>query len=425
MLHEQRPLRVCIDARLISGTSGGVEQVIIGLASALSKLDDGDEEYLFLAYEGEDAWLKPLVGGACRMFYSPAATLHPGWARSLKKFPKVRVALRKLLSLLRKRSPQLLTLPRSDGTLESSGVEVMHFTLQSAFLTDVPSIYQPHDLQHAHLPEFFTAEQRALRDFTYRAFCEQARMVVAMTSWGKRDLIEHFNLPEDKVRIVPWAPVIHAYASPTQDDLAAAQLKFRLPCDFVFYPAQTWPHKNHIKLLEAIALLRDRHGLIVSLVASGHRNDFYTHIEQRARELKLTDQVRFPGFVTPLELQCLYKLCRGVVFPSKFEGWGMPLTEAFLAGAPVACSNATSLPDLVADAGLIFNPDDVEEMADAIRRLWTNEALRQTLVGRGRKRVALFSWDHTARLFRAHYRRTANRPLTGEDRAILAAPPLL
>jgi glycosyltransferase involved in cell wall biosynthesis len=102
----------------------------------------------------------------------------------------------------------------------------------------------------------------------------------------------------------------------------------------------------------------------------------------------------------------------------------MPLTEAF-SRARRCLLNATSLPDLVSDAGLIFNPDDVEEMADAIRRLWTNAVLRQTLVERGRKRVALFSWDHTARLFRAHYRRIANRSLTDEDRALLAAPPLV
>lgn len=421
---KQQPLRVCLDARLISGTLGGIEQFVIGLADGLSKLNDGDEEYFFLAYETSAEWIEPYVRGACRMLYGDAATRRPAWAQKLKAVPGARLAFR-TLGNLRARGQTTMAPPRSDGTIESAGIDLMHFTMQSAFLTELPNIYHPWDLQHVHLPQFFSDEERQKREEFYGAFCRQAQMVAVATTWTKRDVMENLKLAEDKVQVVPIAPVLAAYPTPTSDDMAAVKQKFSLPDAFIFYPAQTWAHKNHIKLLEALALLRDRHGLIIPLVSSGHRNDFYTHIEQRASELKLIDQVRFPGFVTPLELQCLYKLCRGVVFPSKFEGWGMPLTEAFLAGAPVACSNATSLPDLVADAGLIFNPDDVEEMADAIRRLWTNEALRQTLVGRGRKRVALFSWDHTARLFRAHYRRTANRPLTGEDRAILAAPPLL
>lgn len=424
MSFQQRPLRVCLDARLISGTLGGIEQFVIGLADGLSKLKDGDEEYLFLAYETSAEWIEPYVDGACRMLYGDAATRRPPWAQKLKALPGARAAFRKLSPLLA-RGQTTLAPPRSDGTIEGAGIDLMHFTMQSAFLTELPNIYHPWDLQHVHLPQFFSDEERQKREEFYGAFCHQARMVAVATTWTKRDVMQHFKLAEDKVQIVSVAPVLATYPTPTSDDIAAAKQKFALPDAFIFYPAQTWAHKNHIELLEALALLRDRHGLIIPLVSSGHRNDFYMHIERRVRELKLTDQVSFPGFVTPLELQCLYKLCRCVVFPSKFEGWGMPLTEAFLAGAPVACSNATSLPDLVSDAGLIFNPDDVEEMADAIRRLWTNAVLRQTLVERGRKRVALFSWDHTARLFRAHYRRIANRSLTGEDHALLAAPPLL
>jgi glycosyltransferase involved in cell wall biosynthesis len=141
------------------------------------------------------------------------------------------------------------------------------------------------------------------------------------------------------------------------------------------------------------------------------------------RELGLESSSRFPGFVTPLELRGLYELATGLVFPSRFEGWGLPVCEAFSAGLAVASSNATSLPDLVGDAGLLFDPDDAEQMANRIWELWDDPELRSTLAERGRRRAESFSFDRTARLFRAQYRRLAGRPATEEDRILLASPP--
>ena len=102
----------------------------------------------------------------------------------------------------------------------------------------------------------------------------------------------------------------------------------------------------------------------------------------------------------------------------------MPVCEAFSAGLPVACSTATSLPDLAGDAAILFDPEDAAAIADAVLRLWTDAELRADLVERGRERSELFSFDRTARLFRAHYRRVGLRPLSEEDRILLASPPL-
>lgn len=411
------PLRIGLDARLVSGLGGGVEQFVIGLASGLSNLTDGDEEYFFLAYSDGDEWIRPYLGGPCRILPGPKIA----WKRWLvSKLPVLLKAYHRFSPLW-----QAKHLPRSDGTIEKAGIDVMHFTFQWAFLTDVTSIYHPWDLQHLHLPQFFRPIERMVRERAYRAFCDRARMVSVGSTWSKRDLIRNYGLSEDKVQVVPGAPVLTAYSTPTANDLAAARRKFALPEAFVFYPAQTWAHKNHLGLLEALAILRDRNGLSVPMVSSGHLNDFFPKIEKRAGALGLTDQVRFLGFVRPIELQSLYRLCRCMVFPSRFEGWGLPIAEAFFAGAPVACSKVTSLPDLAGEAALLFNPDRPEEIAEAIHRLWTDEALRRQLIERGRKRAACFSWDRTARIFRAHYRRLANRPLTQEDRALLEAPPLL
>lgn len=421
---EAEKLSVCIDARLLSGTLGGVEQFVIGLAHGLSQLGEGDEEYLLLALPGADDWLKPYVGGACRIIHGTGATRSPAWSRRLNVPPSVRAVARKVLSpVIDRRAADELSLPHSDGTAERAGATLMHFPTQGAFLTDLPSVYHPWDLQHLHLPQFFTPEAIRARERSYRAYCDQASMVAVASSWHARDLMCHYGLPTEKVRVVPAAPVLSAYEPPTDEDLRTARAKFSLPPDFIFYPAQTWAHKNHLALLDALALLRDREGLTVPLVSSGKLNEFYPRIEERARELGLAEQIKFLGFVSTTELQSLYRLCRLVVFPTKFEGFGMPLMEAFLAGAPVASSNVTSLPEQAGDAALIFDPDRHEEIAAAVSRLWTDDALRHTLAGRGRARVSLFTYERTSRLFRAHYRRLAGRALNEEDRALLAAPP--
>ena len=417
-------LRVCVDARVTgSGSIGGVEQVIIGLASGLSGLIDGDEEYLFLTHADSDEWIRPYIRGPCQILSGPPLPPVPGWKQFLKSnMPVVRTTWQTLSPLAGNRTVRV---PVSDGTIEKAGVDVMHFATQDGFLTNIPSIYHPHDLQHLHFPGYFPRRHRLIREVTYRAFCEQARMVCVVSSWGKRDLIKHYRLPEEKVRIVPLAPMLTAYPTPSNDDLISTRKKYALPEAFVFYPAQTWAHKNHIGLLEALATLRDRHGLEIPFVSSGQLNEFFPKIRRRVRELHLTDQVWFLGFVSPLELQSLYRLCNSVVIPTKFEAASFPLWEAFLAGVPAACSNVTSLHEQAGDAALVFDPDEPENIADTVSRLWTDKALRSTLVERGRKNVARFTWENTARIFRAHYRRIANRPLTEEDEHLLSAPPLL
>jgi glycosyltransferase involved in cell wall biosynthesis len=422
-------LRICLDARLISGISGGVESVAIGLASSLSNLSDGEEEYSFLTYADSEEWLRPYIHGPCRILRGPTLPRTPlnNPAKNFltEQFPFLMDCCHKVWNGTPLAHWRPYTPPRSDGTIEAAGIEIMHFINQEGFLTKVPSIYHPHDLQHLHLPQFFSLRVILIREVLYRALCNQARLVPVASSWTKRDVKQRYGLTDEKVQVVPMAPVLTAYAHPTEYDLAVTQRKYSLPESFIFYPAQTWTHKNHLGLLEALAILRDQHHQQINLVCSGMINDFFSQIEKRIRALALSKQVQFLGFVSPLEIQCLYKLARGVVVPSKFEAASGPVWEAFLAGTPVACSNVTSLPEQAGDAALVFDPYRPAEMAGAILRLWTDETLRRHLLERGQKRVAQFSWDRTARLFRAHYRRLAQRPLNKEDRELLAAPPLI
>jgi glycosyltransferase involved in cell wall biosynthesis len=249
-------------------------------------------------------------------------------------------------------------------------------------------------------------------------------MVSLMTSWGRRDLIEKYDLPAERVKVVNWGSVLSEFPPPSADEVEATGEKLSLPEEFLLYPAQTWSHKNHLLLLDALALIRERDGVTVPLVCPGQRNRFYPQIEARVGELGLQDAVLFPGFVSSTELRGLYELARGLVFPSRFEGWGMPVTEAFASGLPVACSTATGLPDVVGDAGLLFDPEQPEQIADQVLRLWSDPELCRGLIERGRRRSEVFSVDRSVRLFRAHYRRISGTRLSDEDRILLASEPV-
>lgn len=414
-----RPLRVCLDARLDYGQAGGVEQFIIGLAHGLREVARGGERYSFLAWSDAADWLAPFAGGAVDIVTLPREPWRAGGRRVAEAMPR---SLRRVLD--RHVVPYALAHrhERSDGTIERLGFDVVHFTRQVAFETAMPSVYHPHDLQHIHLPGYFTAAERHFRSVVYRRYARQARVVVATSTWCRDDFVRHLGIPAEKVRVVPLAPVTAAYAEPTAAEIAA--MRQRVPDDFLFYPAQTWPHKNHVALIDAVAALRQR-GVVVPLVFSGRANEWRAAIEQRARERGVDGQVTFTGFVTPAELQVLYRLARAVAIPTLFEAASFPLWEAWLAERAVACSAITSLPEQAGDAALLFDPRDPASVADTVERLWTDAALRDVLVARGRARVRLFTWGETARRMRACYRLAAGHELNDDDRQLLDAPPLL
>ena len=311
--------------------------------------------------------------------------------------------------------------PPSNGVVEREGFHVVHFTTQAGFLTHVPTIYHPHDLQHVHLPQFFSPRARASRDAWYRRLCDQASIVVVTSRWTQRDVMASYGLSEEKVRVVSWPPVTAAYERPALSEIARVARDCELPSRFIFYPAQTWPHKNHLGLLEALALLRQR-GVTVPFVSSGRRNSYFPVLTRRARELGIEDQVRWLGFVDAGTLQCLYAQARAVVVPTRFEAGSGPVWEAFVAGTPVACSSVTSLPEQADGAALLFDPDDIPGMADSIERLWTDDELCASLANRGKSRIEQVDWDSAARTFRAYYRLVSGSPLSIEDRALMQRP---
>jgi glycosyltransferase involved in cell wall biosynthesis len=177
-------------------------------------------------------------------------------------------------------------------------------------------------------------------------------------------------------------------------------------------------------LLAALAALRTR-GVDNDLVCSGRLTGHYPAIQRRVRELGLESRVHFVGYVDAADLAELYRRARALVFPSWFEGWGLPVVEAFAFDLPVACADNTCLPEVAGGAAALFDPGKPETMVQAILEVWSDEAARVALVEGGRRRAAELSWSRTARIYRAVYRRVAGRSLSDEDRELLAPPTLV
>jgi glycosyltransferase involved in cell wall biosynthesis len=404
-VHVSDTLHVGIDARMNGNHFHGAAMTTMALASELCGSTSGDEQYSVLTSDRDADLVRDACGDRANVLISNPTQLRSSWVSRLVNAVH---GLRRAQAAVVRNVPGKIDVPESDGVVERAGVQVMHFTMQSAFRTSVPFIYQPHDLQHVHYPEYFSRQEIAWREKTYRTFCAEAAAVVVMTEWGKRDLIEKFSVAQEKVSVIPWAPLLERQRIPDSTTVEAIRRKYALGDEFALYPAQTWEHKNHVNLLRAIAQLKGR-GIRALAVCTGLRNHYYEKIEQETRRLKIEDRVRFLDFVSADELATLYRMCKAVVFPSRFEGWGIPVTDAMYVGAPVVCSDIEVLREQIADAALTFDPEDIDAMAGAIARVWQDNGLRTELVRRGKQRVRRFTWASTVDAFRELYRSVARQ----------------
>jgi glycosyltransferase involved in cell wall biosynthesis len=387
------PPRVVVNAQIAAGgAAGGTEQFVASLVHALGRLE-GEEAFVVVGPAGAGDWLEPYLGPNQQLVEGPTP-VRPVGTRRLSH--RVAWALDRPAAAL----------GRSDGFFEGLG-DVVHFPFQWYAPCRVPTVFNPHDLQHVHYPEFFTPEQIAYRRRAYRGACRLATVVAVESGQTRDDVVREYGVDPAKVEVVHRGPPPVVAAEPTAARLEEVKARLELPETFAIYPAQTWPHKNHLALVRALALLRDRDGLSLTLVCPGRRNDFFPTIEAEVERLGLSDQVRFPGYFEAADLQALYRLATFLVFPSLFEGGGIPITEAFRERLPIACSDTPALREYAGDAAVLFDASSPEAIAAALRRLATDDRLRAGLVERGKRRLERFSWDEAARRYQALYRRLA------------------
>jgi glycosyltransferase involved in cell wall biosynthesis len=391
-------MRVAIDARLEPGLRGGVEPVIQGLAYGLSQLS-GDDRFGFLVYDDADAWLAPFVSGPCSLIpcQQPSAKLRADdLPRSLLPLVSLAKGVRRIWRRLAAEIP-----PEPDA-VAAFNPDVVHLALQTGFRTARPSVFHPHDLQHIHHPGNFSRDDLRKRRYVYAELARQARVVVALSSWGAADITKHLGIPTERIAVVPWAPP-PSMTSASWESGAAATLGIASP--YALYPAQAWPHKNHGRLFEAWSLLARGPAQGLHLVCTGRLSANARDLLALRDRLGLSLSVHFTGHLPSERLAGLWREARMLVYPSLFEGWGIPLAEAFSLGVPATCASASCLPEVAGDAALLFDPLNPRAIADAVERLHGDETERHRLIAAGRARAAAWNWPETARRMRNVYQR--------------------
>ena len=382
-----RALRIAIDCRIPEARQGH-GAAIRYLACALSSLHESSQRYTFLVGEDLRDWMTPYLSGPCDLAVVPG-TFTPAWKEALRSWP----LLGKLGNYLPRTIPPV---PVSDGYVERQGFDLVHFPTQQAYLTSLPSVYQPWDLQHVHYPQFFSARDLTIRDLWYRAFCRQASAVCVQAEWTRNDLIASYAVPAQKIAVVPWGSPFEAYTAPSIEVRQATKRKFQLPQQFLIYPAVTWPHKNHAVLLRALALLKDEHQCKIPLYLTGAATAAQAELKQLTIALGIADQVHWLGFVSSDELQSLFATATALVFPSLFEGFGLPILEAFQSRLPVLSSNATVLPEIAQEGALYFDPTSEQSLATQILNVLNTTELPRELQAKGTEVLKRFTMSRTA-----------------------------
>ena len=261
-----------------------------------------------------------------------------------------------------------------------------------SYLAPVPAMVAIHDLMHRYEPQFPEVSRWGryfIREYRFRNICRQARAVLVDSEVGRKHVMESYALDAGKIFPLPYLPPGYIHADGVPDGFDS---RYSLPSHYLFYPAQFWQHKNHDRLLQAVAMV-SKECPDISLVLAGPTRYEYQRLAARVEDLGLHGRVFFIGYVPDVDLPELYRRARALIMPTFFGPTNIPPLEAFELGCPVAVSDIYGMREQLGNASLYFDPESVEEIADVIRRIWTDDALRRELVSRGRGRAA--SWSAT------------------------------
>jgi len=298
----------------------------------------------------------------------------------------------------------------------------------------VPTVLTVYDLIPLLFPAHSTLRARLLFRWTTRLALRAARRVITISEATRRDLLARFRLPAERVTAIPLA-ADPALAPQPPAAIAALRARYALPEQFLLYLGSNKPHKNLVRLVEALAKAKGEWQMAnsewrmakgegrgekgegrkkgegpggkgevgMTLVVAGAWDARYPEARQRAEALGLGEAVRWLGPVPEADLPALYSAATAFVFPSLYEGFGLPVLEAMACGTPVVCANTSSLPEVAGEAAVYFDPTNVNQVAEALGQVWVDAGLRAALRERGLLRAQAFSWHRTAEQTRQVY----------------------
>lgn len=371
----RRPVRghIALNAHLLSPEAGyrnaGVSQYIQALLRALPAASEGLQ---LTAYVG-----------------AGVADSFPGWQVRRSRLPGHRPPLR----ILWEQGVQ-------PATLRRAGVDLVHAPVNvGPLVRTCPLVVTVHDLSFALYPETFRPAQRLYQRAMARWTARHAERVIAVSASTRDDLVRLFGVPAEQVVVVPNG-VDEAFRPLPADEVEAFRRERGLPERFLLCVATLEPRKNIVRLLEALARLPEAPPLVVC----GGKGWYYDTIFAAIERLGLTERVYLPGYVAQAELPLWYNAASWFVYPSLYEGFGLPPLQALACGTPTIVSRASSLPEVVGEAALLVEPLDVEAIAETLASALQDSDLSAHLRQAGPERAGQFSWARTARETAAVYR---------------------
>jgi glycosyltransferase involved in cell wall biosynthesis len=273
------------------------------------------------------------------------------------------------------------------------------------------TIVTVHDLGYLYFPAAHPWQQRVYLDLSTRWNARVAAHVLVDSEITQRDLVARYGVPADKITVA--YPGVDPALAPVRDPdrIAAVRARYGIAGPYFLYLGTLQPRKNLARLIEAYALWRERHAVdpAPQLVLAGKRGWLYAALFEQVERLGLAGQVVFPGYVPEAEKPALLSGALAFLFPSLYEGFGLPVLEAQACGCPVVASTTSSLPEVAGEAALLVDPVDVGAIVRALARLADDVALRRRLVAQGRENVKRFSWQRCGRVVADVIGRVAQR----------------
>lgn len=275
------------------------------------------------------------------------------------------------------------------NAVDDLGIDIMWFVGPDYIEIDIPFIFTVWDLQHRLQPWFPEVSSEGIwrnREHLFKVAIRRSFAVIVGTNAGKEEVINFYHIPADRVKVIPHPTpklFLDAYQDKSDKNLLA---KYNIPAGYLLYPAQFWPHKNHVALLLAIKILSQKK-IRTPVVFVGSDRGNLNYIKQLVIKLDLFEQVYFLGFVPQDDLIDLYRNAFALAYLSYFGPENLPPLEAFAIGIPVIASDVSGAGEQLGDAALLVDPSNEEQIADAIYYLHENQNIRQTLIGKGFKRA--------------------------------------
>ncbi len=383
-VHATRTYRVGLNALLLdsgreSYRRAGIHNYLSGL---LPSLTAGDNCFTYTAFVSEGS---PKVSKNTSIYRAGPRTVRPSLRVAWEQFVQPWVALRQHIDLLHS----------------------MAFV--SPVLTTIPSVVTVYDLSFLRVPDRFRTTNRIYLSLFTRVSCRRARRVITISESTKRDVVTQLGIPSERIDVI--YPGIHErFRAASPEAVAEFRVRRGLPEEFILYLGTIEPRKNLSVLINAFAKARPSG---VKLICAGGRGWMYEDVFRTVEELRMSRDVIFPGLVPADELPLWYSAARAFVYPSSYEGFGMPVLEALACSVPTIATNAASLPEVTGESALLVPPENTDALSEALSRILTDANLRAELAAAGPIRAEKFLWPTAGRLTVRSHAQALGLPTTG------------